>query len=60
MKAWLERQRIPVSRKRVQRLLRVMGLRVIYRSPRTSQAAPGHRVYPYLLKNAKVSRANQV
>ena len=60
MKAWLDRQGIPVSRKRVQRLMRVMGLRAIYRSPRTSRPAPGHRVYPYLLRNAKISRSNQV
>ena len=46
MKAWLERQRIPVSRKRVQRLMRVMGLRAIYRRPRTSEPVPEHRVYP--------------
>ena len=38
MKAWLERQGIPVSRKRVQRLVRVMGLRAIYRRP-----APANR-----------------
>ena len=48
MKVWLERQGIPVSRKRVQRLMRVMGLRAIYRRPRTSRPAPGVRVYPYL------------
>ena len=60
MKAWLERQGMPVSRKRVQRLMRVMGLRAIYLSPRTSQPAPGHRVYPYLLRNAKVTQPNQV
>ena len=36
MKAWLERQGIPVSRKRVQRLMRVMGLRAIYKRPHTS------------------------
>ena len=41
MKAWLERQGIPVSRKRVQRLMRVMGLRAIYRRPRTSRPAQG-------------------
>ena len=40
MKAWLERLGIPVSRKRVQRLMRIMGLRAIYRSPRTSWPAP--------------------
>ena len=51
---------IPVSRKRVQRLMRVMGLRAIYRRPRTSQPAPEHRVYPYLVRNARVTRPNQV
>ena len=60
MKAWLDRQAIPVSRKRVQRLMRVMGLRAIYRRPRTSQPAPEHRVYPYLARNARVTRPNQV
>ena len=60
MKAWLDRQGMPVSRKRVQRLMRVMGLRAIYRRPRTSQPAPEHRVYPYLLRNARVTRPNQV
>ena len=60
MGAWLDRQGIPVSRKRVQRLMRVMGLRAIYRRPRTSQPALEHRVYPYLLRNARVTRPNQV
>ena len=60
MKAWLDRQGMPVSWKRVRRLMRVMGLRAIYRRPRTSQPAPEHRVYPYLLRNARVTRPNQV
>ena len=60
MKAWLERRGIAVSRKRVQRLMRTMGLRAIYRRPGTSRPAPEHRVYPYLLRNAKVTRTNQV
>ena len=47
MKVWLERRGILVSRKRVQRLMRVMGLRAIYRRPRTSHPAPGVRGYPY-------------
>ena len=47
-------------RKRVQRLMRVMGLRAIYRRPRTSQPAPEQRVYPYLLEKARVTRPNQV
>ena len=60
MRAWLERQGMVVSRKRVQRLMRVMGLRAIYRRPRTSQPAPGVRVYPYLLGKAEITRPNQV
>ena len=60
MKAWLDRQGMPVSRKWAQRLMRVMGLRAIYRRPRTSQPAPEHRVYPYLLRNARITRPNQV
>ena len=59
MKVWLAREGRCVSRKRVQRLMRIMGLRAIYRSPRTSLPAPAHRVYPYLLRNAKITRPNQ-
>ena len=51
---------MPVSRKRVQRLMRLMGLRAIYRRPRTSQPAPERRVYPYLLRDMTIARANQV
>ena len=60
MKASLDRQGMPVSRKRVQRLMRLMGLHAIYRQPRTSQPAPERRVYPYLLRNLTITRANQV
>ena len=60
MKAWLERQGRAVSRKLVQRLMRVMGLQAIYRKPRTSRAAPEQRVYPYLLEKARITKPNQV
>ena len=60
MKASLVRQGMTVSRKRVQRLMRIMGLRAIYRQPRTSQPAPERRVYPYLLRDLTITRANQV
>ena len=60
MKALLDRQGLPVSRKRVQRLMRIMGLRAIYRQPRTSQPAAGRRVYPYLLRDLTITQANQV
>ena len=60
MRAWLNRQGYQASRKRVQRLMRTMGLTAIYRRPRTSQPAPGHKVYPYLLGSMEIARPNQV
>ena len=60
MRASLERQGKAVSRKRVRRLMRLMGLRAIYRQPRTSHPAPEQRVYPYLLRGARITKPNQV
>ena len=60
MTAWLVRQGEAVNRKRVQRLLRLMGLEAIYPKPRLSVAGRGHRTYPYLLRDANVERADQV
>ena len=60
MKAWLERRGVRVSRKRVQRLMRAMGLRANYRRPSNSRGSAEHRVYPYLLRNARISWPNQV
>ena len=60
MKAWLDRRGVGVSRKRVQRLMRAMGLRAIYRRPGTSRRSPEHPVYPYLLRNVRITRPNQV
>ena len=60
MKAWLLGEGYLVSRKRVRRLMRLMGLEAIYRRPNTSKSAPGHRVYPYLLKGVEVNRVDQV
>ncbi len=60
MTVWLNREGWPVSRKRVQRLMRTMGIQAIYRRPRTSQPAPGHKVYPYLLGGMEITRPNQV
>ena len=57
---WLRTQGEEVNRKRVQRLLRLMGLEAIYPKPRLSQAGPGHRLYPYLLRGVKVARPDQV
>ena len=60
MRAWLGRRGMQVSRKRVQRLMRAMGLRAIYRRPSTSRRSPEHPVYPYLLRNVRITRPNQV
>ena len=40
--------------------MRALGLRAIYRRPSTSRRSPEHLVYPYLLRNARVTRPNQV
>ena len=56
----LETQGTPVNRKRVQRLVRQMGLRALYPKPRTSQPGVGHTVYPYLLRGLSIERPNQV
>ena len=60
MKAKLNRQGVRVSRKRVQRLMGLMGLQAIYRRPRTSRRAKEDRVYPYLLRDTRIIRPNQV
>jgi putative transposase len=60
MAAWLVRQGEAVNRKRVQRLLRIMGLQAIYPRPRLSAPAAGHRVYPYLLRGMAIERPGQV
>jgi putative transposase len=60
MAAWLATQGHPVNRKRVQRLMRLMGLVAIYPRPNTSKAAPEHPKYPYLLGGLTIDRVNQV
>lgn len=57
---WLKGQGHHVNRKRVRRLMRLMGIRAIYRRPRTSKPASGHKIYPYLLRDLKITRPNQV
>jgi putative transposase len=56
----LKRAGYPVNRKRIRRLMRIMGLQAIYRRPRTSPPGKGHKIYPYLLKGLKIERPNQV
>jgi putative transposase len=56
----LRRDGHEVGRKRVRRLMGVMGLVPIYQRPRTTVPHPEHRVYPYLLRDLAVERPNQV
>lgn len=51
---------VKVNRKRVQRLMRLMGIRALYPKPRTSMPAKRHTIYPYLLADLDVTRPNQV
>ncbi|MDI6794839.1 MAG: IS3 family transposase [bacterium] len=56
----LTRQGHHVNRKRVQRLMRLMGLEAIYPRPSLSKPHPDHIIYPYLLRGVKITRPNQV
>ena len=60
MVAWLERQGYEVNRKRVSRLMEEMGLEAIFPRQRLSTPAPEHKIYPYLLRNVRIERVNQV
>ena len=60
MAVWLRGQGHQVNRKRVQRLMRRMGIEAIYRRPRTTMPDSGHKVYPYLLRGIEIDRVNQV
>jgi putative transposase len=57
---WLQGQGHVVNRKRVQRLMRLMGLEAVYPKPKLSVRGVGHKVYPYLLRNVTIERVNQV
>jgi putative transposase len=60
MTAMLRAEGIPINRKRVQRLMRQMGIAALGPKPRTSKPAPGHTIYPYLLRDLTIERPNQV
>ena len=60
MTAMLRAEGVNVNRKRVQRLMRLMGIAALGPKPKTSKPAPGHRIYPYLLRNLAIERANHV
>jgi putative transposase len=57
---WLKRQGHPVNRKRVGRLMRVMGLEGIYPKRNLSQASKEHKIYPYLLRGLEIDHPDQV
>lgn len=60
MTAWLRRAGYPVERKRVQRLMRTLGLEAISPRPRLSQGGAAHRISPYRLRGVVRHRPNQV
>jgi putative transposase len=60
MTDYLRRSGYPVNRKRVSRLMQVMGIQAIYPRPRTSQKGKDHKIYPYLLRGVTIDRENQV
>jgi len=60
LREYLGRTGHPVNRKRVQRLMRRMGIEAIYPKPKTSVTQPEHKVYPYLLNQVHIGYPNQV
>ncbi len=60
MTDWLLDQGHEVNHKRVVRLMQLMGIQAITPGPHTSKPAPGHKIYPYLLRNVEIGRVNQV
>ena len=56
----LAQQGLEVGRRHVRTLMRKMSIEAIYRRPSTSKPAPGHRIYPYLLRGLAITRPNQV
>ncbi len=60
MVAVLHREGEAVNRKRVRRLMRLLGIEAIYQKPNTSRRHPEHKVYPYLLRGLVIDRPNQV
>jgi putative transposase len=60
MRDLLRGEAIAIGRERVATMMRRMGIEALYRRPNTSRPAPGHKIYPYLLRNLDVVRPNQV
>ena len=60
MRNFLRRLGYKINRKRVQRLMRQMGIEAIYPKPKTSRPHPSHKIYPYLLRNMTIDQPDQV
>lgn len=60
LRAMLANEEIIIGRTHVRTLMRRMGIEALYRRPRTSKPAPGHKIYPYLLREMAVTGPNQV
>ena len=60
LRSLLRREGICVGRRHVATLMKRMGIEAIYRRPNTSKPAPGHKIYPYLLRGVKIERPNHV
>jgi putative transposase len=56
----LNREGVSIGRRHVASLMKRMGIAAIYRRPNTSKPAPGHKIYPYLLRGTKIDRPDQV
>ena len=60
LRGLLWQQGLEVGRRHIKTLMKRMGIEAIYRKPNTSKHAPGHKIYPYLLRDLAVARPNQV
>lgn len=60
LQSFLVREGFRIGRLHVKALMKRMGIEAIYRRPHTSKPAPGHKIYPYLLRHLVVDRPNQV
>ena len=60
MTTWLRQEGFRINRKRVQRLMRLMGLEGLAPRPTTTKPAPGHKVFPYLLRGVEITHADHV
>jgi putative transposase len=60
MRTALQRKGHTIGRKKVQKLMRKMGIEAIYPKPTLSKSHSGHKIYPYLLRNLEITKPNQV